>query len=98
MARENRWGAPRIHGELRKLGFDVCERTVSRYLRRYRPHGVPAATWKTFLTNHREVLAAMDFFTVPTATFRLLYVFFVLHHDAVVSFTSVLPSIPPRRG
>ncbi len=75
------WGSPRIHAELLKLGFDISERTVSRYLRP-RPSGRNARqSWKTFLDNHREVIAAMDFFTVPTATFRVLYVFFVIHHD-----------------
>jgi transposase InsO family protein len=82
MASENpTWGAPRIHGELLKLGFAVSERTVSRYLRR-RPERIHrAGEWLAFLRNHREVLAAMDFFTVPTATFRILYVWFVIHHD-----------------
>src|SRR6266540_223562 len=80
MASENHWRAPRIHGELLRLGVDVSERTVSRYLR-----AVPSAperrqSWHTFLKNHREVLAAMDFFTVPTATFRTLYVLFVIRH------------------
>jgi len=74
------WGAPRIHGELRMLGFDVSERTVSRWMpgRPADPEARPR--WRNFLRNHREVLAAMDFFTVPTATFRVLYVFFVIHH------------------
>jgi len=81
MVRENRWGAPRIHGELLKLSFRVSERTVSRYVRRSRPRRPPGASWKTFLDNHREVLAALDFFTVPTLTFRLLYVLFVIQHD-----------------
>jgi transposase InsO family protein len=64
MAQENGWGAPRIHGELLKLGLRVDERTVSRYL-----------------PNHRDSLVGMDFFTVPTVTFRLLWVFVVLHHE-----------------
>ena len=81
MVTENRWGAPRIHGELVKLGCRVSERTVSRYVRMSRPRGPPGTSWKTFLDNHREVLAAMDFFTVPTLTFRLLYVLFVIQHD-----------------
>src|SRR5499427_10810201 len=60
------WGAPRIHGELRTLGIDVSERTVSRLLtRRRRP---PSQTWRTFLTNHVASAASMDFFTVPTLT------------------------------
>lgn len=80
MVTENRWGAPRIHGELLKLGFRVSERTVSRYVRASRPRRPPSASWKTFLDNHREVLAAMDFFTVPTLSFRLLYVLLVIQH------------------
>ena len=81
MARENvKWGAPRVHAELLKLGFTVSERTVSRYMPR-RPSDKDAIErWKAFLRNHREVIAAMDFFTVPTATFRMFYVLFVIHH------------------
>ena len=75
------WGAPRIHGELLKLGFRVSQRTVSRYLPRGRHYKGAGGEWRTFLRNHREVLTAMDFFTVPTATFRILYVWFVIHHD-----------------
>ncbi len=82
MASENHtWGAPRIHGELLKLGFRISQRTVSRYLPRDRPERGAGGAWVTFLRNHREVLTAMDFFTVPTATFRILYVWFVIHHD-----------------
>src|ERR1700687_2685665 len=82
MAAENSdWGAPKIHGELLKLGFEVSERTVARYLRRMRPRrGDPAKRWLSFLANHREVIVAFDFFTVPTLTFRLLYCFFVIEH------------------
>jgi hypothetical protein len=58
------WGAPRIHGELLKLGFDVSERTVSRYLRRTSPSDQARRLWATFLRNHREVIAAMDFLSV----------------------------------
>jgi putative transposase len=81
LAEENTgWGAPRIHAELQKLGFVVSERTVARYLRRIRPCGDPAKRWLAFLKNHREVIAAFDFFTVPTVTFRVLYGFFVIEH------------------
>ncbi len=81
MASENpTWGAPRIHGELLMLGFDVSERTVSRFMPRRPPDPDARQRWRNFLRNHREALAAMDFFTVPTATFRVLYVFFVIHH------------------
>jgi putative transposase len=81
MATENpTWGAPRIHGELRMVGFDVSERTVSRYLPR-RPRGPDAVRrWLVFLRNHRDGLAAMDLFTVPTVTFRVLYIWFVIEH------------------
>ena len=73
------WGAPRIHGELLKLGIQVAPSTVGKYLRRRR--SPPAQTWRTFLTNHLQQMASMDFFTVPTATFRVLFVFIVLSHD-----------------
>ena len=73
------WGAPRIHGELLKLGFNVSERTVSRLMpRRRRP---PSQTWRTFLQNHVGAIVAIDFFMVPTITGRLLFVFVVLAHD-----------------
>ena len=73
------WGAPRIHGELLKLGIEVSQATISKYmLRSTKP---PSQTWRTFLDNHADSLAAMDFFTVPTARFRVLYVFIVLSHD-----------------
>jgi transposase InsO family protein len=72
------WGAPRIHGELRKLGIAVAQSTVARYLPR--PRMPPSQTWRTFLTNHLAQTAAIDFFTVPTATFRILFVFVVLSH------------------
>jgi hypothetical protein len=73
------WGAPRIHGELRILGVDVSERTVSRLLeRRPRP---PSQTWRTFLTNHLASAASMDFFTVPTLTGRVLFVLVILSHQ-----------------
>ena len=72
------WGAPRIHGELRTLGVNVSERTVSRLLERHpRP---PSQRWRTFLTNHLESAASMDFFTVPTLTGRVLFVLVVLSH------------------
>ncbi len=72
------WGAPRIHGELLKLGIQVSQATVSKYMINIpRP---PSQTWRTFLRNHMHCLASMDFFVLPTATFRLLFVFIVLHH------------------
>ncbi len=80
MALENPlWGAPRIHGELLKLGLDVAQATVSRYMSRGgRP---PSQMSRTFLKNHATAIASIDFFTVPTATFRVLYVFLVLSHE-----------------
>ena len=75
------WGAPRIHGELLKLGFNVSETTVSRWVRRVPRNPDPAKRWITFLRNHRAAIAAMDFFTVPTLTFGVLYCFFVIGHD-----------------
>jgi len=74
------WGGPRIHGELLKLGFDVSERTVSRYMPKRKPTDDQIKRWKTFLKLHSEGIAAMDFFTVPTVTFRMLYVWFVIEH------------------
>jgi len=80
VAENSTWGAPRIHGELLKRGFDVSERTVSRYLRRLYPRDQARQLWAAFVRNHRGVIAAMDFFTVPTLTFRVLYCFFVIEH------------------
>jgi len=74
------WGAPRIHGELLMLGFDVSERTISRWIRRAPRNPEPAKRWLAFLHNHREAIAAMDFFTVPTVTFGMLYCFFIIEH------------------
>jgi len=73
------WGSPRIHGELLKLGFDVSEATVRRCMPR-KP-GNPSQTWRTFLANHMHNTASIDFFVVPTVTFRLLIVLIVLSHD-----------------
>jgi putative transposase len=75
------WGAPRVHGELLMLGFGVSERTISRWMRRAPRDPEPAKRWLAFLRNHREAIAAMDFFTVPTVTFGVLYCFFVIGHD-----------------
>ena len=72
------WGAPKIHGELLKLGINVSQPTVSRYMVR-RKRGT-SQTWKTFVDNHVHDIVAIDFFTVPTVTFRVLYVFVVLSH------------------
>jgi putative transposase len=83
MKKENSsWGAPRIHGELLLLGFDISEPTVSRYLQRLKriPDESKAGQWRAFLNNHREVIAAFDFFTVHNLHFRTLYCFFVIEH------------------
>jgi len=82
MVADNRtWGAPRIHGELKMLGFDISERTVLRWMRKEPRNPEPAKQWSAFLQNHREAIAAMDFFSVPTLTFGVLYGFFVIAHD-----------------
>jgi transposase InsO family protein len=80
------WGAPRIHGELRKLGIEVAERTVSRLMPKRR--APPSQTWRTFLANHVPNLVSLDFFTVPTAGLRVLFVLVVLahHHRRIVHF------------
>ncbi|MBC8167884.1 MAG: DDE-type integrase/transposase/recombinase, partial [Bryobacteraceae bacterium] len=80
MSRENPgWGAPRIHGELLKLGINIGETSVSKYLIRNRKP--PSQTWRTFLENHLKSLVSVDFFTVPTVRFQVLYVFLVLAHE-----------------
>jgi putative transposase len=75
------WGAPRIHGELLMLGFDVSERTISRWMKRAPRNPQQTKRWLTFLHNHREAIAAMDFFTVLTVRFNVLYCFFVISHN-----------------
>ena len=75
------WGAPRIHGELLMLGFDVSERSVSRWVKRCKRNPDPAKQWLAFLKNHRDSIAAMDFFTGPTLTFGVLHCWFVIGHD-----------------
>ena len=73
------WGAPRIHGELLKLGIEVSQATVAKYIVRRR--GTPSQNWRTFLRNHVEGIAAIDMFVVASASFRLLYVMIILAHD-----------------
>jgi len=73
------WGAPRIHSELQLLGYDVSESSVGNDMIRDRKP--PSQTWRAFLDNHLQDIVAIDFFTVPTATFRILYAFVVLRHD-----------------
>ncbi len=80
MSKENpTWGAPRIQSELALLGHDVAESTVAKYL--FRPTKPSSQTWRTFLDNHLSDLVSIDFFTVPTATFRVLYCFIILGHE-----------------
>ncbi|HUS07903.1 MAG TPA: hypothetical protein VMZ52_16490 [Bryobacteraceae bacterium] len=80
MSRENPlWGAPRIYGELLKLGIEIGETSVSKYMVRRCRH--PSQAWKTFLHNHLKSMVSVDFFTVPTIRFQILYVFLVLAHD-----------------
>ena len=73
------WGAPRIHGELLKLGIEISERTVSNLMPRRVPKP-PSQTWRTFLNNHMMNMVSIDFFTVPTAKFRILFVLVILSH------------------
>jgi hypothetical protein len=80
MSRSNPlWGAPRIHGELLKLGIEVSQTTVSKYMiRRHKP---PSQNWRVFLKNHADDIISVDFFTVPTATFRVFFVFLILSNE-----------------
>ena len=80
MSKENPlWGAPRIHGELLKLGFDVAQSSVAKYMVKRR--GPPSQGWRTFLRNHAPDIAAMDLFVVPTIGFDLLYAFVIVRLD-----------------
>jgi putative transposase len=80
LALENAWGARKVHAELSKLGFTMSLATVSRYIPKRPPDRGKQQRWMTFLRNHREAITAMDFFVVPTVSFRLLYVWFVIDH------------------
>jgi hypothetical protein len=72
------WGAPHIHGELLKLGFEVAQSTVARYMCRHsRP---PSQGWRTFLSNHADGIAAVDLFVLPTIAFRILYCLVIIRH------------------
>ena len=80
LSRENPlWGAPRVHGELKMLGIEIAQTTVAKYMVRHRKP--PSQTWRTFLDNHAKDLVSIDFFAVPTVTFRILYVLLVLRHE-----------------
>jgi len=93
MSRENPlWGAPKIHGELLKLGIDIGETSVSKYMvRRRRP---PSQSWRAFLDNHMKSMVSVDFFTVPTVRFQILYVFLVLAHDRRRIIHFAIPAHP----
>lgn len=80
MATENRWRARKIQGELSKLGIEVSLTTISRYLPKTKPDPGQHQRWMTFLRNHKDLIAGMDFFVVPSVRFQLLYVWFVLDH------------------
>ena len=80
MANENtKWGAPRIHGELQKLGFDISESTVQRYIPKSRKR-TDGKNWKIFLKNHSKEIISIDFLTVPTVNFKLLHVLVIIEH------------------
>jgi hypothetical protein len=82
MATENDWGAPRVHGELTKLGYAIDESTVSNYMPTCPTPQSTVENWKQFLKNHSKFIYATDFFSVPTAFFRNLYILFVVHHES----------------
>jgi len=80
MSRENPlWGTPRIESDFALLGYIASDSTIDKY--RVRPSKPPSQTWRTFLDNHAKDIVAIDFFTVPTATFQILFTFVVLRHD-----------------
>ena len=93
------WGAPRIHGEILKLGIDVAQSTVAKYMVKHRRP--PWPPWRTFLTNHADGIAAIDHFVVPTIPFKLLFGFVVQHHDrrqlVVVAVTGASDGCVARR-
>ena len=74
-----RWGAPRIHGELLKLGIELSETTIAKYMAKHRKP--PSQTWRTFLKNHMTTMVSADFLVVPTITFQLYFVFVIFSHD-----------------
>ena len=99
VAENGTWGAPGIHGELLMLGFDVSERTISRWMRRAPRDPEPAKRWLAFLKNHWEAVAAMDFFTVPSVIFRFLYFFgHSLHYGLSAPPTASQSSVPGVAG
>jgi hypothetical protein len=97
MSRNNpMWGAPRIHGELLKLGIEITEPTVGKYMvRRRKP---PSQSWRTFLENHIRSLVSVAFFLVPTIQFELLYVFLVLARTTGGAFSISVSRLIRRRS
>ena len=90
------WGAPRIHGELLKLGIEIGQTSVAKYMARRR--GPPSQGWKTFLRNHADGIAAMDLFVVPTISFRLLYGLLIMGMVDDRFYGLALPRIRPQNG
>jgi putative transposase len=97
MSRENPlWGSPHIHGELLKLGIEISETSVAKYVARHRKP--PSQTWRTFLDNHVQNLVSVDFFTVPTIRFQVLYVFWCWDMTGAGWSSLMSPRIPRRNG
>jgi putative transposase len=90
------WGAPRIHGELLKLGIEVSQATIAKYMVRRR--GAPSSTWRSFLRNHAQGIAAIDMFVVASASFRLLYVMIILAHDRRNIVHTAVTELRPQPG
>jgi hypothetical protein len=98
MATENCWRARKIQAELMKLGIRVSVATISRYLPNKERDPTQQQRWMTFLRNHKDVIAGMDFFVVPTVRFRLLYVWFAIDHGHAELCTSTSPRTRLRAG
>jgi hypothetical protein len=90
------WGAPRIHGELLKLGFEVAQSSVAKYMVKRR--GPPSQGWRTFLRNHAQDIAAMDLFVVPTIGFDLLHGYIIVRLDRREPYGSASQHIRPQNG
>ena len=90
------WGAPRIHGELRKLGFEVAQSSVAKYM--VKRYGPPSPGWSSFLRNHAPDIAAMDLFIAPTIGFDLLYVLVIIRLERQDLSGSTSHAIRPRNG
>jgi hypothetical protein len=90
------WGAPRIHGELLKLGIQISQTTIAKYMVRRR--GTPSPTWRSFLRNQGQGIAAIDMFVVASSSFRLLYVMIILAHDRRKMCDLMSRCIRPQAG